>query len=149
MELSSLNEVKFIVLKQKNDFDEITNFFTEQLLKQNRDIQAHEKSFNEMEELKDFKHSIQLRLTSKIQELQNEIDCMNDFQDAGVRSGHSHITSQLVSFPPHPDLGRMLSRSIGMPSHRDGPPDIGTRIVHRETFLQIQPRLPQYLIRSN
>ena len=69
-----------------------------------------------------------LELTGKIQELQNEINCMNnsrDFQDAeSVRSGHSHVTSQLVSFPPHPIPGGMLSRSIGMPICRDGPPSI-------------------------
>ena len=69
-----------------------------------------------------------LELTGKIQELQNEINCMNgsrDFQDAeSVRSGQSHVTSQPVFFPPHPDPGGMLSRSIGMPSRRDGPPSI-------------------------
>ena len=48
-----------------------------------------------------------------------------DFQDAeSIRSGHSHVTSQLVSFPPHPVPGGMLSRSIGMPSRKDGPPSI-------------------------
>ena len=44
-----------------------------------------------------------LELTAKIQ---NEINCMNDsrvFKEAeSVRSGQSHVTSQLVSFPPHP-----------------------------------------------
>ena len=69
-----------------------------------------------------------LELTGKMQELKNEINCMNhsrDFQDAdSVRSGHSHVTSQLVSFPPHPFLGGMLSRFLGMPSRRDGPPSI-------------------------
>ena len=69
-----------------------------------------------------------LELTGKIQELQNEINCMNDsrdFQDAeSVRSGHSHVTSQPVSFPPHPIPGGMLSRSVGMPSRREGPPSI-------------------------
>ena len=69
-----------------------------------------------------------LELTGKIQELQNEINCMNDsrdFQDAeSVRSGHSHVASQLVSFPPHPDPGGMLSRSKGMTSRREGPPSI-------------------------
>ena len=38
--------------------------------------------------------------------------CMKDsrdFQNAEpVRSGHSHVTSQLVSFPPHPVPGGML-----------------------------------------
>ena len=69
-----------------------------------------------------------LELSGKIQELQNEIICMNDsrdFQDAeSVRSGHSHVTSQPVSFPPHPIPGGMLSRSLGMPSRKDGPPSI-------------------------
>ena len=67
-------------------------------------------------------------LTGKIQELQNEINCMNDprsFQDAeSVRTGNSHVTSQPVSFPPHPIPGGMQSRSIGMPSRREGPPSI-------------------------
>ena len=69
-----------------------------------------------------------LELTGKIQELQNEINCMNDsrdFQDAeSVRSGQSHVASQPVSFPPHPVSGGMLSRSLGMPSCRQGPPSI-------------------------
>ena len=91
----------------------------EQLLKQNWDLrEAHENSFKEMKELKKFqsstfdtiarRRSVEnqdtiLELTGKIQELRNEINCMNDsrdFQDAeSVRSGHSHVTSQPVSFP--------------------------------------------------
>ena len=48
-----------------------------------------------------------------------------DFQDAeSARSGHSHVASQPVSFTPHPIPGRMLSRSIGMPSRNNGPPSI-------------------------
>ena len=85
----------------------------EQLLKQNWDLrEAHEKSLNEMEELKRLQGSTIdtiarrklvedqdtiLELTGKIQELQNEINCMKDsrdFQDAeSVRSGNSHVTS--------------------------------------------------------
>ena len=69
----------------------------EQLLEQNRDLrEAHEKSLNEMEELKRFQGSTfdtiarrklvedrdtVLELTGKIQELQNEINCMNDSVD--------------------------------------------------------------------
>ena len=67
-------------------------------------------------------------LLAEIQELQNEINCMNDsrdFQDAeSIRSGNSHVTSRRVSFPPHPIPGGMLSRSKGMPSRREGPPSI-------------------------
>ena len=69
-----------------------------------------------------------LELTGKKQELQNAINCMNDsrdFQDAeSVRSGQSHVTSQPVSFPPHPDPGGMLSRSLGMLSRKNEPPSI-------------------------
>ena len=116
----------------------------EQLLKQNWDLrEAHEKSLNELEELKRFQGSTFdtiarrrlvedqdtiLELTGKMQELQNEINCMNDsrdFQDAeSERSGHSHVASHPVFFPPHPDPGGMLSRSTGMPSRREGPPSI-------------------------
>ena len=121
-ERSSRRKKNFIVLKQKNDVDKI---------------------INEMEELKRFQGSTFdtiarrrliedrdtiLEFTASIQELQNEVNCTNDsrdFQDAeSVRSGHSHVTTQPVSFPPHPIPGGMLSRSLGMPSRNDGPPDI-------------------------
>ena len=90
-----------------------------------------------------------LELTGKIQELQNEVNCMNDsrdFQDAeSVRSGQSHVTSQPVFFPPVRDPGGMLSRSLGMPSRKEGPPSM----ENRETFLPIQLRLLQHLLRRN
>ena len=95
MKLYSLNEVKFIVLtKETNDFDEINNFFMNNYWNQNRDLrEAHEKSLSEMVELKRFQGSTFdtisrrkliedrdtiLEFTGKIQELQNEINCMND-----------------------------------------------------------------------
>ena len=83
-----------------------------------------------------------LELTGKIQELQNEINCMNDskkIQDAeSIRSGNSHVTSRPVSFSPCPNPEGMLSRSAGMP-----------HMVYRETFLPIQLRPRQHLIRRN
>ena len=116
----------------------------EQLLQQNLKLrEAHQKRFNEMEELQKFQSSTFdtiarrrfvenqdtiLELTGKIQELQNEINCMNDskeFQGAeSIRSGNSHVTSRPVSFPPHPIPEGMLSRSFGAPSRREGPPSI-------------------------
>ena len=59
-----------------------------------------------------------------------------DFQDAeSVRSGQSHVTSQPVFFPPHPDLGGMLSRSLGLPSRNNGPPSIwDTHGIPRNVF---------------
>ena len=112
-----------------------------QLLQQNSELsEAHQKSLNEMEELKRFQGSTFdtiarrklvedrdtiLELTGKIQELQNEINCLNDSQDAeSVRSGQSLVASQPVFFPPHPIRGGMLSRSKGLPSRREGPPSI-------------------------
>ena len=69
-----------------------------------------------------------MELSGRIQELQNEINCMSDskeFQDAeSIRSGNSHVTSRPVSFPPHPIPEGMLSRSFGVPSRREGPPSI-------------------------
>ena len=69
-----------------------------------------------------------LELSGRIQELQNEVNCMNDsedFQDAeSVRSGNSHVTSRPVSFPPHPILGGMLRQSFVSPSRRGRPPSI-------------------------
>ena len=142
----------------------------EQLLKQNWDLrEAHEESLKEMEELKKFQSSTFctsarrrlvedqdtiLELTFKIQELQNEINGMNDsrdFQDAeSVRSGHSHVASQLALFPPRPVPGGMLSRSTGMPSRKDGPPSIwGTHGKLGNVFLQVQRRLLQHLVRKS
>ena len=70
----------------------------EQLLEQNRDLrEVHMKSLNEMEELKRFQGSTfdtisrrrlienqdtTLQLTAKIQELQNEVNCLNDSRDS-------------------------------------------------------------------
>ena len=116
----------------------------EQLLEQNRELrEAHGKSFNKMEELKRVQGSTFdtfsrrkliedrdtiLELTSRMQELQNEVNCMNDsrdFEDAeSVRTGQPHVTSQPMFFPPHPDPGGMLSRSLGMSSRNNGPPSI-------------------------
>ena len=133
----------------------------EQLLDQNRELrEAHVKSLNEMEELKRFQGSTFdtisrrklvedrdtiLELSGKIQELQNEINCMNDsrdFQDAeSVRSGNSHVTSQPAFFPP-----------FQVPACRaaeKGRQAFGTHMVYRETFLQIQQRLLQHLIRKS
>ena len=53
MVLSSRKKQKFIVLiKETNDFDDINNFFIHRDLRE-----AHEKSLDEMEELKRFEGS--------------------------------------------------------------------------------------------
>ena len=136
--------------------DRKSRLLHEQLLEQNWDLrEAHEKSLSEMEELKRFQGSTFdtisrrklvedrdtiLELTGKIQELQNEVNCLNDSRDfkdgESVRSGQSHVTSQPVLFSPFRDPGGRLSGSLGMPSRNNGPTSfLVTRMVYRETFL--------------
>ena len=59
-----------------------------------------------------------MELSGRLQELQNEVNCMNyfkDFQDAElVRSGNSHVTSQPGIFPKHPALEGLLRPSFDM-----------------------------------
>ena len=57
-----------------------------------------------------------MELRARIQELQNEVKCVNDsrdFQDVeSVRSGLSHVPSQSALLPPYHEPGGMLSRQI-------------------------------------
>ena len=104
--------------------------------------EAHQRSLTEMEELKfqsstfdtiarrklvEDQNTI-LELSGRVQELQNEVNCMNDskdFQDAeSVRSGNSHVTSQPGVFPKHPPFVGLLRPSFVSPRHTDGPPNI-------------------------
>ena len=85
----------------------------EELLRQQQDFrEVHQQDLMKMKELQKFKNStfdeftrqfiedqkIIMELSGRLQELQNEVNCMNDskdFQDAeSVRSGNSHVTSQ-------------------------------------------------------
>ena len=131
-----------------------------QLFQQNLEFrEAHQRSLTEMEELRKFqssafdtmarRNSSKIRtlfwnFSGRVQELQNEVNCMNvskDFQDAeSVRSGNSHVTSRPVSFPPHPIPEGMLKHSFVSPRRKEGPPSIfGTHMVHRETFFANPP----------
>ena len=104
--------------------------------------EAHQQSLTEMEELRKFQSSTFdtiarrkliedqntiLEFSGRVQELQNEVNCMNDskdFQDAeSVRSGNSHVTSRPVAFPPHPIHEGML-RPFVPPSRKERPPSI-------------------------
>ena len=105
--------------------------------------EARQQSLTEMEELRKFQSSTfdtmarrkliedqntMLELSGRVQELQNEVNCMNDskdFQDAeSIRSGNSHVTSRPVSFPPHPIPEGMLRHSFVSPCRKEGPPSI-------------------------
>ena len=76
-----------------------------------------------------------MELSGRLQELQNEVNCMNDsqdFQDAeSVRSGNSHVTSQPGVFPKHPPFGGLL--------RLDEPPNIwDTSGISRNVFAHPQ-----------
>ena len=113
MELLSLSEGKLILLLQgMSNPGEISYLLHEKNYEnQHRDLrEAQIKSLHEMEELKRV-HELRVdessrkrlienqdtinELTARIQELQNEVKCMNDardFTDAeSVRSGPSHV----------------------------------------------------------
>ena len=97
MKLSGLNETRLIVLSQEtNNFDEINNFFKNNYQNNIGIFVKVTWSLSEMEDLKRFQGStfntfstrkfIQdrdtiLELTAKIQELQNEVNCLNDSRD--------------------------------------------------------------------
>ena len=129
----SIQELTGIIVSQRREIDHTITcneqsrrdhlILQEQLSEQNRDLrEAHIKNFHEMEEVKrvqELRIDEFLRrrliesqdtineLTARIQELQNEVNCINDsrgFKDA-ERSGLSHVPSQPAFFPPYRDPG--------------------------------------------
>ena len=90
-----------------------------------------------------------MELSGRLQELQNEVNCMNDskdFQDAeSARSGNSHVTSQPMLSPKHLVFEGLLRPPFVSPRRKEGPQIFGIHLVYRETFLQIH-RLPLQLL---
>ena len=105
----------------------------EKLLRQQQDFrEVHQQDLKKMKELQKFQNStsdeltrqkfiedqktIIMELSGRLQELQNEANCMNDsqdFQDAeSVRSGNSHVASQPGLFPKHPPFEHPLFEGI-------------------------------------
>ena len=150
----SIQELNGIIESQQREIDHTAAgdeqlrrdqlLLREQLSERNRDLrEAHFKSLYEMEELKRVQESrvdesSRRRLienqdtisevTARIQELQNEVNCLNnsrDFKDAeSVRSGLSHVLSQPTLVSPFRGPGGMPSRPGGLLSRNDKPPDI-------------------------
>ena len=116
----------------------------EELWRQQKDFrEVHQQDLTEMEELRKFQSSTFdtharrkliedqntiMELSRRLQELQNEVNCMNDskdFQDGeSVRSGNSHVTSQPMLFPKHPILEGLLRPSFVSPRCKEGLPCI-------------------------
>ena len=121
--------------------EEERRILQEELWRQQKDFrEVHQQSFAEMEELRKFQGSTFdtlarrkliedqntiMELSGRLQELKNEVNCMNDFQDAeSVRSGNSHVTNQPMLFPTHPIPEGMLRPSFVSPRRKEGPPCI-------------------------
>ena len=93
-----------------------------------------------------------LELSGRLQELQNEVNCMHDSKDfhaESVRSGNSTLPVDQC----HSHLIRCLNGCCDILSYRraaeKGRQVFGTHMVCRETFLQIQMRPHQHLILKN
>ena len=124
--------------------EEERRILQEELWLQQQDfLEVHQQSLTEMEELRKFQSSTFdtlasrkliedqntiMELSGKLQELQNEVNCMNDskdFQDAdSVRSGNSHVTNQPTLFPKRSIPEGMLRPSFVSPRRKEGPPSI-------------------------
>ena len=96
--------------------EEERRILREELWRQQMDFrEVHQQSLTEMEELRKFQSSTFdtlarrkliedqntiLELSGRVQELHNEVNCINDskdFQDSeSVRSGNSHVTDQCL-----------------------------------------------------
>ena len=116
----------------------------EELLRQQQDFrEVHQQDLMKMKELQKFQNStfdeftkqkfiedqkIIMEFSGRLQELQNEVNCINDskdFQDAeSVRSGNSHVTSQPGVFPKHPPFQGMLKPAFISQRQAEEPPNI-------------------------
>ena len=106
--------------------------------------EVHQQNLPEMGELRKFQSSTfdtlarrkliedqntVMELSGRLQELQDEVNCLNvckDFQDAeSVRSGNSHVSSQPMLFPKHhPPFEGLPRPPFVSPRRKEGPPDI-------------------------
>ena len=134
----------------------------EELLRQQQDFrEVHQQDFMKQKELQKFQNSTFdtlarrklieeqntiMELSGRLQELQNEVNCMydsKDFQDAeSVRSGNSHVTSQPGVFPKHPPFEGMLRPLYSSQRQDEEPPNIrdtsgisGNVFAHPQTSL--------------
>ena len=140
------------LLRQQQDFREVRR----QNLTEMKELQKFQSStFDTMARRKliEDQNTI-LELSGRLQELENEVNCMNDskdFQDAeSVRSGNSHVTSQPGVFPKHLPFEGLLRPSFVSPRHHQmGRQIFGIHPVYQETFLYIHKLLLQFRILKN
>ena len=116
----------------------------EELLRQQQDFrEVHEQDLMKQKELQKFQNStfdefaqkkfiedqkIIMELSGRLQELQNEVNCMNDskdFMDAeSICSGNSHVTSPPGLFSRHPPFEGLLKPAFISQRQTEEPPNI-------------------------
>ena len=129
---------------QAAHWEEERRILREELWRQQMELrEVHQQSLTEMEELRKFQSSTFdtiarrkliedqntiMELSGRLQELQNEVNCMNDskdFQDAeSVRSGNSTLPVNQCLFSKHPIPEGMLRPSFVSLRRNEGPPCI-------------------------
>ena len=112
-------------------------------LRQQQDFrEVHQQDLMKMKELQKFQNStfdefaqkfiedqkIIMELSGRLQELQNEVNCMNDSKDfrdsESICSGNSHVTSPPGLFPRHPPFEGLLKPAFISQRQTEEPPNI-------------------------
>ena len=131
------------LLRQQQDFREVH----QQDLMKHQELQKFQNStFDEFAQKKFIEdQKIIMELSGRLQELQNEVNCMNDskdFMDAeSICSGNPHVTSPPGLFPRHPPFEGMLRPSFISQRQTEEPPNIrdtsgtsGNVFAHPQAF---------------
>ena len=116
----------------------------EELLRQQQEFrEVHQQDLMKHQELQKFQNSasdeftqkkfiedqkIIMELSGRLQELQNEVNCMNDsrdFRDAeSICSGNPHVTSPPGLFPRHPPFEGLMKPAFISQRQTEEPPNI-------------------------
>ena len=112
--------------RQQNDFREVHQ---QDLIKMKELQKFQNSTFDEFTEQKFIEdQKIIMELSGRLQELQNEVNCMNDskdFRDAeSICSGNSHVTSPPGLFPRHPPFEGLLKPAFISQRQTEEPPNI-------------------------
>ena len=114
------------LLRQQQEFREVH----QQDLMKHLELQKFQNSaFDEFTQKKFIEdQKIIMELSGRLQELQNEVNCMNDskdFRDAeSICSGNSHVTSPPGLFPRHPPFEGLLKPAFISQRQTEEPPNI-------------------------
>ena len=167
----SLNAMKKLFITNSSQLmpNKIAKFFKKNYCDSNRNFrEVHQQDLMKQKELQKFQNStfdefaqkklievqkIIMELSGRLQELQNEVNCMNDsrdFRDAeSTCSGNPHVTSPPGLFPKHPPFEGML-RPCSLRSDKMRSCQIFViHPVYQETFLHIHKLFRQLRILRN